>query len=319
MIVVTGGAGFIGSNIVYALNKVGIRDILIVDDLTDGHKSRNLNALDFLDYIDKDDFITSLERYTRYGIHTIFHQGACADTMEHDGHKMMRMNYEYSKILFDFAMHHTIRFLYASSAAVYGNGDSGFTESRANENPLNVYAYSKFIFDQYVRRHQANLPAQTVGLRYFNVYGQQENHKARMASTIYHFYHQLKNERVAKLFEGSDTFLRDFIYVNDVVNVNMFFFNNPDKSGIYNCGTGNAESFLTIAQTLITLEQKGTIELTPFPESLKGKYQVFTQADITSLRASGYTNQFTSLTDGIRLYYTYLSQNSGFLQREKNS
>lgn len=315
MIVVTGGAGFIGSNLVYGLNKLGISDILIVDDLTEGQKSRNLNALDFLEYIDKDEFIHDLDRYKNYGIHTIFHQGACADTMEHDGKKMMRMNYDYSKSLFDFSMLNNIRFLYASSAAVYGNGENGFTENRACENPLNVYAYSKFIFDQYVRRHLHSISTQTVGLRYFNVYGQQENHKARMASTVYHFFHQLCDNGVAKLFEGSDHFIRDFIYVNDVVAVNLFFFNHPEKSGIYNCGTGNAASFTSIATALIDLQQKGTIETTPFPEALKGKYQAFTQADTTALRAAGFTQPFTTLADGIRQYHELLAHNDGFLRR----
>lgn len=315
MIVVTGGAGFIGSNIVHGLNNLGITDILIVDDLTDGHKSRNLNAVDFIDYIDKDDFLANIDRYAHYGVHTIFHQGACADTMEHNGKKMMQMNYEYSKSLFDFSMRHDIRFLYASSAAVYGNGENGFIEDRACENPLNVYAYSKFLFDQYVRCHLHNLPAQTVGLRYFNVYGQQENHKARMASTVFHFFHQLHNDGVAKLFEGSEHFIRDFIYVNDVVAVNLFFFNNPEKSGIFNCGTGKASSFTSIATTLIELEKKGVIQSTPFPDALKGKYQAFTQADTTALRAIGFEKSFTPLAEGIRSYYDFLANNDGFLRR----
>ena len=313
MIIVTGGAGFIGSNLVKGLNNIGITDILIVDDLTDGTKCRNMNALSFADYCDKDVFIDQLSKLNGMKIEAIFHEGACADTMEHNGLKMMSMNYDYSKSLLHFALDHSIRFIYASSASVYGNGDNGFKEIRPNENPLNVYAFSKFLFDQYVRTMLPTAPMQIVGLRYFNVYGQQENHKGRMASTIYSFYRQLKSDGITRLFEGSDKYIRDFIYVDDVVDVNRYFFNNPEKREIFNCGTGKAEPFTTIAHSLIELEGKGKIEFVPFPDSLKGKYQAFTQADTSALRAIGYEQDFMTVRQGVERYHTYLTNNDGFL------
>ena len=317
MIIVTGGAGFIGSNIVYGLNKAGYDDILIVDDLSDGHKARNMNALNFIDYVDKDFFINNLELFNEKNIDAIFHEGACADTMEWNGKYMLENNYEYSKKLLRFAIKKGISFIYASSASVYGNGEKGFSEKLENENPLNVYAFSKYLFDQYVRKLKrvSSVSSQIVGLRYFNVYGQQENHKGRMASTAYHFFHQLKEEGKAKLFEGSENFIRDFIYVDDVVDVNLFFFMHKEKNGIFNCGTGKAESFIEIAKTLIELEGKGALETIPFPEKLKGKYQKFTQADLENLRKIGYKKEFLSVKEGVKKYYKYLSENEGYLIR----
>lgn len=313
MIIVTGGAGFIGSNIVRGLNKNGFTDILIVDDIKNGHKSRNMNALKFVDYIDKNDFINMLDYFEDTDIRAIIHQGACTDTMEHNGKYMLSNNYEYSKELFHFSQKRKIPFLYASSASVYGNGENGFKEKRKNEDPLNVYAFSKFLFDQYVRRHLKKSKSQIVGLRYFNVYGQQENHKGRMASPVNHFYNQLKKENICKLFEGSKNFKRDFIYVNDVVDVNLFFLENPDINGIFNCGTGTPRSFLDIANILIKLRGEGDFKYIEFPEKLKGKYQDFTKADLDGLREAGYDKQFTSLEKGIKSYYKYFEKNDGFL------
>jgi len=316
MIIVTGGAGFIGSNIVRGLNRLGYHDILIVDDLHKGEKSRNMNALRFRDYVDKDVFLARLKDFLTRKTEAVIHQGACTDTMEHDGLKMMAMNYDYTKDLFQAAMAQKVRFLYASSASVYGNGIHGFNEDPRNENPLNVYAFSKYLFDVYVRRHRHHCPVQVAGLRYFNVYGQQENHKGRMASTVYHFYHQLKETGEARLFEGSDTFRRDFIYVDDVVDVNLFLLNHPRVSGIYNCGTGKAESFTLIARTLTERMGCGTLVTVPFPDALKGKYQAFTEADTDALRKAGYDRPFTGLKQGVSLYYDYLEKYDGFLPYE---
>jgi len=313
MNIVKGGGGFIGSNIVKGLNKKGYEDILIVDDLENGNKSRNMNALSFIDYIDKDKFIENINIYRNSNLKAIIHQGACTDTMETNGKYMMSLNYEYSKKLFDFCGNNNIQFIYASSASVYGKGKNGFKEIRKNENPINVYAFSKFLFDQYVRRNKKKIENQVVGLRYFNVYGQQENHKGRMASPVYKFYNQIKQEGVAKVFEKSEKYLRDFIYVNDVVDVNLYFLENKDTSGIFNCGTGNANSFVDVANIIIKYFKKGKILEIPFPEKLKGKYQDYTQADLNNLREEGYTNKFIKLEDGIKSYLNYLEKNNGYL------
>ncbi|TYB31303.1 MAG: ADP-glyceromanno-heptose 6-epimerase [Candidatus Mcinerneyibacterium aminivorans] len=318
MIIVTGGAGFIGSNIIKGLNERGYEDILIVDDLKDGNKSRNMNALKFSDFIDKNDFINSLEYFRNSDIDAFFHQGACTDTMENDGRYMLKNNYEYSKDLLHFAMEGKIPFIYASSASVYGQGEKGFEEKRENENPLNVYAFSKFLFDQYVRKYLKEAKSQIVGLRYFNVYGQQENHKKRMSSPVLKFYNQLKENKKAKVFEGSEDFLRDFVYVDDVVDVNLFFYKNSEKNGIFNCGTGQPKSFIKVAKKLIDLLSYGEIENIPFPEKLKGKYQDFTKAELTKLRNAGYKKEFKTLEKGIELYFNYLEKNEGFLYLKEN-
>ncbi|MGH1365143.1 MAG: ADP-glyceromanno-heptose 6-epimerase [Calditrichia bacterium] len=312
MIIVTGGAGFIGSNLVRELNARGIDDILIVDSLKRGEKHLNLNSLEYRDFVDYNDFLQRIAEYAPNKIQAILHQGACTDTMEYDGQYMMRVNYEYSKTLLHYAMRHSIRLIYASSASVYGNGDDGFVEERHREYPLNVYAYSKFQFDQYLRRMIDEADSQIVGLRYFNVYGPQENHKERMASVIFQFHNQLMENSEIKLFEGSGDFRRDFIYVGDVVKVNLHFLDNPDVSGIYNCGTGTAESFLKIAEIMQDCYEGSTMSYVPFPETLKGKYQAFTQADTTSLRSSGFNSDFTSLDDGVRSYVDVLKKTGGY-------
>ncbi|MEJ5283907.1 MAG: ADP-glyceromanno-heptose 6-epimerase [Brevinematia bacterium] len=313
MIVVTGGAGFIGSNIVYRLNQRGIYDIIIVDSLKNSAKQRNLNALKFIDFIDKEDFLLHLNSFKKISV--IFHNGACSNTMETDGKYMMKNNYEYSKELLSYCINNKTRFIYASSASVYGNGLNGFREENECEYPLNVYAFSKYIFDQYLRNNWNKITTQVVGLRYFNVYGQQENHKGKMASVINHFHNEIKNEGKMKLFEGSDGFVRDFIYVDDVVDVNLFFFDNPSIKGIFNCGTGKAESFLKIAEIMKSLYEGSKIEFVPFPDALKGKYQAFTQADLTNLRKAGYKKEFTSLEEGVKKYVKFLKENDGYLTK----
>ena len=313
MIIVTGAAGFIGSNIVYQLNQQGITDVLLVDDLTHGPKHLNLNRLSFVDYIHKDDLFDELPNL-KDKVKTIFHQGACSDTTEHNGKYMMDINYTYSKKLLDWSCDHQVDFLYASSAAVYGNGDQGFREETQCEYPLNVYGFSKLVFDNYVRQilHRDKPTSTIVGLRYFNVFGYQENHKSKMASVPYHFYRQLQSEKTMKLFEGSQSFLRDFIFIDDVVAVNQYFY-KAGVSGIFNCGTGKARSFYDIAVHLQKTHSDAEIQFIPFPAELEGKYQAFTQADLSQLRSCGCDVAFSSLEQGLDAYYAGLYTHNGFL------
>lgn len=320
MYIVTGGAGFIGSNLVKGLNEQGIDDILIVDNLTNGNKCRNFNALRFRDFQDKQDFITAVRAggYDKEKITAILHEGACSDTMEYNGKYMMDNNYAYSKTLLAFCLTRKVPFLYASSASVYGNGRQGFREEPACENALNVYACSKMLFDRHVRRVMPSAASQVVGLRYFNVFGPQENHKGTMASVAYHFFHQLRQDGVVRLFAGTDGYAdgeqrRDFIYVKDVVNVNLFFLEHPEKSGIFNCGTGHANTFNAVARAVIAYAGRGRIEYIPFPEKLIGKYQSFTQADTAKLLAAGYDKGFTDLPDAVAEYCRCLQDHEGYL------
>lgn len=317
MIVVTGGAGFIGSNIIKGLNDLGETDILVVDNLDNPSKHLNLNRVKFNDYIDKRDFIPLMKSGKLNEIRAFFHQGACSDTMQTDGRYMMQNNYEYSKEILHYSINKGLSFIYASSASVYGNGDEGFRETPECEYPLNVYAFSKFSFDNYVRSISKSIKInnQVAGLRYFNVYGPQENHKAKMASVAFHFYNQRKNGEKVKLFEGSEEFKRDFVYVKDVVAVNLFLYENPSVSGIFNCGTGKARSFADIA---VVFKQKYgdsfESEIIPFPEQLKGKYQKYTQADLSNLKLAGYTKDFYSLEDGVLDYIDILEKTGGYIK-----
>lgn len=316
MIIVTGGAGFIGSNIIHELNAQGYRDIIVVDDLTDGSKFANLRDCDIADYLDKEDFLNKILRKEKFasGIQAIFHQGACAVTTEWDGRFMMHNNYEYSKILLHYASENRIPFIYASSAAIYGNGQAGFTEMPACEKPLNLYGYSKYLFDHYVRHLLPQLTSQVVGLRYFNVYGPQEQHKSNMASVAFHLNQQLLKYNVIKLFEGSDGYSageqrRDFIYVGDVAKVNFWFLKNSKVNGIFNVGTGRSQTFNEVAQAVLAWHGRGKIEYIPFPESLKGHYQSFTEANITALRKAGYQEEFKSVAEGVKIYLDWLNEN----------
>lgn len=314
MIVVTGGAGFIGSNIVKGLNQLGRRDILVVDDLTDGKKFRNLVDCEILDYLDQADFLKRIE--TRPDdfdyIDAIFHEGACSATTEWNGRYMMENNYEYSKTIFHYCLDRRIPLIYASSAATYGAGTI-FQEKLEHESPLNVYGYSKFLFDQYVRRHLKNAQSQIVGLRYFNVYGPRESHKGSMASVAFHLNNQLKEHGVIKLFKGCDGYgdgeqRRDFIYIDDVVSVNLWFLANSNKSGIFNVGTGRSQPFNDVAKAVIAWHKKGQLEYIPFPDHLKGSYQSFTEADISALRHIGYTAPFQTVEEGVKLYLDWLNK-----------
>jgi len=308
MIVVTGGAGFIGSNIIKGLNDAGEEDIIVVDNLSNAEKHLNLNSLQIADYLDKTEFLQKFNKFQN--VSTIFHQGACSSTTEQDGKYMMSNNYEYSKTLLSYCLENKIDFLYASSASVYGNGKSGFDEKREAEYPLNVYGFSKFSFDNYVRRILPQAESQVLGLRYFNVYGPQENHKGRMASVAFHLFHQLQETGKMRLFEGSRHFRRDFIHVTDSVKINLHFYETK-TSGIFNAGTGKARSFEDIATTLQNLHGSGEIESIPFPEDLRGKYQEFTEAGLENLRGAGYSKDFMSLEDGVGQYYELLSATDG--------
>ncbi len=312
MIVVTGAAGFIGSNIVKALNQRGRSDVLVVDNLTDGKKIFNLADCEIMDYLDKDIFIAAIADGEFDGkIEVIFHQGACSATTEWDGRFMMNNNYEYSKTLLHFCLENKTQYIYASSASVYG-GSSEFVENREVEKPLNAYAYSKFLFDQYVRRLDKT-SSQVAGLRYFNVYGPREQHKGGMASVAFHFNNQIKENGICRLFEGYDGYdnggqQRDFVFVDDVVKVNLWLWDNPQISEIFNCGTGRCQSFNDVATAVINYYKKGKIEYIPFPDSLKGAYQSYTRADISRLRKAGYSEPFKTVEQAVPEYMDWLSQ-----------
>ncbi|RKF22150.1 ADP-glyceromanno-heptose 6-epimerase [Alginatibacterium sediminis] len=318
MIVVTGGAGFIGSNIVKALNDQGRTDIIVVDDLKDGTKFVNLVDLDIADYLDKDDFIARVVSGEEFGdiygsdIEVMFHEGACSATTEWDGRYMMENNYEYSKEILHYCLEREIPFLYASSAATYGD-TKVFKEEKQFEGPLNVYGYSKLQFDNYVRRLRPQITSQVVGFRYFNVYGPREQHKDAMASVAFHLNTQVLAGENPKLFEGYDGYgnggqSRDFVYVEDVCKVNLWFWKNPEQSGIFNLGTGNAEPFLNVANAVINYHKQGEVEFIPFPDHLKGRYQSFTQADISALRSAGYKESFKTVAQGVEQYMAWLNR-----------
>ncbi len=313
MIIVTGGAGFIGSNIVKALNDRGETDILVVDNLKNGVKFRNIADCEIADYMDKDEFIERVKQGQTFAkkVDAIFHEGACSATTEWDGKFMMQNNYDYTKSLLHYCQEGNISFLYASSASVYGSG-SVFKESREFEKPLNMYAYSKFQFDQYVRRHQSEFKSQVVGFRYFNVYGPREQHKGSMSSVAFHVNTQIHDVAKVKLFEGCDGYgngeqRRDFVYVGDAVAVNLWFLDNPDQSGIFNLGTGHSQTFNDVAEAVIAYHEKGHIEYIPFPDHLKGCYQSFTEADINALRAVGYNAPFKTVEEGVTEYMAWLN------------
>ncbi len=313
MIIVTGGAGFIGSNLVKALNDKGLTDVLVVDDLTDGIKFRNLVDCQVIDYLDKDDFLQMVKQEKDFTekVEAVFHQGACSTTTEWDGHYMMENNYTYSKELLHYCLNLKIPFIYASSAAVYGTGEN-FKEVRENEAPVNVYGYSKYLFDEYVRRFVTEPESQVVGLRYFNVYGPREQHKGSMASVAWHLNQQIQASGKVKLFEGSGGYAngdqrRDFIHVDDVVKVNLWMLENG-ANGIVNVGTGASRPFNDVAKAIVSWHGKGVIEYIEFPEHLKDSYQSYTEADINSLRQMGYKNDFLSVEDGVKQYLDVLNQ-----------
>ena len=328
-IVVTGAAGFIGSNIIQGLNARGITDIIAVDDLTQGDKFRNLADVAINDYVDAADFYTAFSQGAFGTVEAVFHEGACSDTMEHNGKYMMANNYGVSLQLFEAAQARKTRLLYASSAATYG-GSSVFAEDPAHEAPLNVYGYSKLLFDQKMRstlgaRFDGG-SAQVVGFRYFNVYGPREQHKGRMASVAFHQFHQFQTEGRVKLFAdyggyGAGAQMRDFVFIDDVVAVNLWFFDHPQTNGLFNLGTGRAQPFNDVASAVVNsarvargesalglqaLVEQGLIEYIPFPDALRGKYQCFTQADLGALRRVGCDHVFADVGRGVAAYATRL-------------
>lgn len=332
-IVVTGAAGFIGSNIIAGLNARGHTDIIAVDDLKQGDKFRNLADLHIADYVDADTFYDEFAAGHYGQIEAVFHEGACSDTMELDGKYMMANNYTLSWHLFQACQKRGARLLYASSAATYGGSDT-FREDPAFELPLNVYGYSKLLFDQRMRREcganfertKAGRTHQVVGFRYFNVYGPREQHKGRMASVAFHQYHQFKAEGKVKLFGEYGGYpaggqMRDFVFVDDVVAVNLWFFDNPSKVGIYNLGSGRAQPFNDVASSVVNamrglqgqdalpladVAAQGLVEYVPFPEALRGKYQCYTQADLTALRSTGCDHPFVDVQTGVGKYVQWL-------------
>ena len=324
MIIVTGAAGFIGSNLVRALNARGERDIIAVDNLAHADKFTNLVDCEIADYLDKDELLKQLPSLPR--LRAILHQGACSNTMESDGRYMMRNNFRYSAALLDYALAEHVPLVYASSAAVYG-GSSRFSEDPDCERPLNVYGYSKLLFDQVVRRRLHQARSQVVGLRYFNVYGPRESHKARMASVAFHNFNQFVADGRVRLFRGwagwgDGAQTRDFVHVDDVVATNLYFLDHPQVSGVFNCGTGRAQTFNEVASSVVgamralrgepalslaQMVEQGLIEYIDFPDALKGKYQSFTQADLSRLRAAGCEVQFSTVQQGVTRYVNVLA------------
>ena len=311
-LIVTGAAGFIGAHVARILNCRQAGAVVAVDDLTDGRKYRNLVDVDLADYIDKDRFYAHLDDHAipAGSVRAVFHLGACTDTTEWDGRRMMADNYTASVALYDWCQRHGIPFVYASSAEVYGVNDR-FTEDPANEAPLNVYGYSKCLFDRYVRHYAHQASAQVVGLRYFNVYGPGETHKGRMASVMYHFAGQLARDGVVRLFEGSGGFgageqRRDFVHVEDVACVTTWFLDHPEVSGIFNVGTGEARSFNDVARAMISWAGEGRVEYVPFPTDLLAAYQHFTEADLTLLRRTGCDVPMRSIDEGVPAYLDWL-------------
>ncbi len=330
-VVVTGGAGFIGANIVKGLNARGIDDIIVVDDLSQGDKFRNFADLKIADYVDMDDFYPNFEEGHYGQVEAVFHEGACSDTMEQDGKYMMDNNYTLSCELFQSCQAQGTRLLYASSAATYGNSET-FREVPEFEAPLNVYGYSKLLFDQRMRRELGDnferAKTQVAGFRYFNVYGPREQHKGRMASVAFHQFNQFRTEGKVKLFGEYGGYARgeqkrDFVFIDDVVAVNLWFFDHPDKSGVFNLGSGRAQPFndvaLSVLNTLRGLKgdaplslaeaaHGGMIDYIPFPDALRGKYQCYTQADLGKLRAAGCDHSFADVQTGVAHYVKWLAR-----------
>jgi len=326
-VAVTGAAGMIGANLLRGLNAIGIDDIIAVDDLTHGVKHRNLRDARIADYFDRGEFYTRFARGDFGTLDAVLHQGACSDTMEHDGQLMMALNYRCTKDLLDACQARGTRLIYASSAAVYG-GSTVFREAPEHERPLNVYGYSKLLTDQVVRRMLPAAASQVVGLRYFNVYGPHEQHKGRMASVAFHHSAQFRSEGRVRLFGayggyGPGQQVRDFIHVDDVVAVNLWFLASGGTKGVFNVGTGRAQPFNDVAHAVVNawraregaatlpLEQlvsQRLVEYTDFPQALVGKYQCFTQADLSALRAVGCDHRFVDVATGVERYVEWLAE-----------
>jgi len=306
-IIVTGGAGFIGSNLVQALNDLGHKDLIIVDHPKGEEPLSNLSDLKYTDYLDRNDLFDALEKEKLGEIETIFHLGACTDTLEKDKDFLFSNNTSYSKKLFDYCADRNARFIYASSGATYG-GDSAFSDAERNLKPLNAYGESKHRFDE-MARNSVKKPSQWVGLKFFNVYGPKEAHKGRESSLVFQAYHQIMKNGSVRLFKSYNEEYkdgeqkRDFIYVKDVVKVILFFFKNPGTSGIFNVGTGKARTFLDLARAVFaSLHKEPRVEFVDMLEGLRNQYQYSTEADLTNLRAAGYSEKFYELEEGVKEY-----------------
>lgn len=315
--VVTGGAGFIGANVVLALNERGEDRILIVDHLSQGSKWKNLIGLKFEDYIDREDFLTLIEAEKLDNIKAIIHLGACSDTTVRDLYFLYKNNYQYSQKLCLYALRHGIRFIYASSAATYGDGALGFSDEENllfKLKPLNPYGFYKHLFDLWA--YQKGFLKSIVGLKYFNVFGEREFHKGEMRSIALKAYEQIKKEGKVRLFKSyhpqyeDGGQLRDFIYVKDAVEVTLFFLDKPEINGIFNVGTGKARSFKDLVLAVFhALNLPPKIEYIEMPEPLRKQYQYFTQADLTKLKKAGYNQPMKELEDAIKEYVNFLESN----------
>jgi ADP-L-glycero-D-manno-heptose 6-epimerase len=326
-IVVTGAAGMIGANLVHGLNAIGIDDVIAVDDLSDGGKYQNLLGASISDYFDRRDFYERFARGEFGRVDCVFHQGACSDTMEHDGRLMLELNYRASKTLLDACQAQNVRLLYASSAATYG-GSASFREEPEFERPLNVYGWSKLLFDNVVRRALPGATTQIAGFRYFNVYGPREQHKGRMASVAFHHFQQWRADGKVRLFGDYGGYAageqrRDFVFVADVVAVNLWFLEHPEASGVFNLGSGRAQPFNDVALAVVNAGRRargeaalplealvaaGQVEYVPFPAALVGKYQCFTESDLTRLRGAGCRHEFSTVADGVGRYVDWLNR-----------
>jgi ADP-L-glycero-D-manno-heptose 6-epimerase len=322
MIIVTGGAGFIGSALITALNKRQITDILVVDELGTDQKWKNLRNLSFVDYVEKDDFLEMvIEDKLNSSIDAVFHLGACSDTTETNASYLIKNNYEYSKLLAQWATADNIRFIYASSAATYGDGSAGFSDDQEKIeilSPLNMYGYSKHLFDLWARR--AGLLKKIAGLKYFNVFGPNEYHKADMRSFCIKAFEQITSTGKVRLFKSykpeyaDGEQLRDFIYVKDAVDMTLFFYDEPQLSGLFNIGTGKARTWNDLVKAVFdAMDKKPIIEYIEMPESIRNQYQYFTEADITKLRKAGYNKQTTPLEDAIKDYVQSYLQTDEYL------
>ena len=322
MIIVTGGAGFIGSAIIAALNKRGITDILVVDQLGSDQRWKNLCNLSFADYVDKDDFLEMvIEGKICPPVKAVFHLGASTSTTETNASHLMKNNYEFTKLLAQWATGAGIRFIYASSAATYGDGSAGFSDDEnkiETLRPMNMYGYSKQLFDLWAKK--ADLLKKIVGLKYFNVFGPNEYHKADMRSFILKAFEQINAAGKVRLFKSykkeykDGEQLRDFIYVKDAVNMTLFFYDNPQKAGIFNIGTGTARSWNDLVKAVFAaMGKKPSIEYIDMPESIRNQYQYFTQADIAKLRSAGYKTFITPLEDAIKDYVQNYLLKDGYL------
>jgi ADP-L-glycero-D-manno-heptose 6-epimerase len=319
MIVVTGGAGFIGSALIWRLNEQGKKNIFVVDELGTTEKWKNLPGLNFQDFINKDDFIDKIENHFNYGISAILHMGANSSTTEKDADHLLKNNYQYTQKLAEYSLKNNVRFIYASSAATYGDGNSGFDDNEENLEilkPLNMYGYSKSIFDVWAKKQK--ILDKIAGLKYFNVYGPNEYHKGDMRSVVHKAFEQIRNTGKVKLFKSyhpdykDGEQKRDFIYIKDAVDMTLWFLDNPDKNGIYNIGSGKARSWNDLVKAIFSaMDRQANIEYIDMPENLVEKYQYFTEAKLDKIKKAGFTISLHSLENGVTDYVkNYLMKDS---------